>query len=214
MERVTEHDFLPHDLLRLAADKPAFADAPAWVAKSLERAPFVVVRRARLQNGLIPVGVRGSKRSERFGTWMNPKHIHALFKPENILVSLTNFLLPAFALLHAVRSACNATGLAWGPTGSVGFELVTGVSTVTPSSDLDIVLRAPHAFSRTEAHALLERLSRHASQHNTRIDTQIETPNGAFALAEFAHAGSRVMLRSADGPLFVDDPWRCVGQAA
>jgi phosphoribosyl-dephospho-CoA transferase len=55
----------PHDLLHLAPGTPDFSDAPAWVAASLKRAPFVVVRRAVSVNGLIAVGIRGSTRSER-----------------------------------------------------------------------------------------------------------------------------------------------------
>jgi|SRR5260370_26950596 hypothetical protein len=33
---------------------------PLWVEHSLQEAPFVVVRRAKLFDGMIPVGVRGS----------------------------------------------------------------------------------------------------------------------------------------------------------
>jgi phosphoribosyl-dephospho-CoA transferase len=48
----------------------------------------------------------------------------------------------------------------------------------------------------------------HAAQHeNTRIDVQIETPDAAFSLAEFARANLRVMLRHIDGPRLVADPW-------
>lgn len=210
-----------HDLLRLAPDAPAFSDAPAWVARSLTHAPFVVVRRAPALNGTIPVGVRGAARSERFGTWIGLEHVCNVVKPESLIDSLIELnernelnelnernFLPAFALLRAIRPVCDATGLVWGPTGSVGFELASGVPSATQSSDLDVLLRAPLALSRDASRALFDELTRHAAEQNARIDIQIETPNGAFSLAEFTHAGARVMMRSADGPTLVADPWQ------
>ena len=43
---------------------------PFWVTDSLERAPFVVVRRSDSVDGLIPIGVRGSMRNQRFGAYL------------------------------------------------------------------------------------------------------------------------------------------------
>jgi phosphoribosyl-dephospho-CoA transferase len=40
-----------------------------------------------------------------------------------------------------------------------------------------------------------------------RIDIQIETGHGAFALAEWARDGGRVMLKTNDGPLLCANPW-------
>jgi phosphoribosyl-dephospho-CoA transferase len=126
--------------------------------------------------------------------------------------------LQAFALLQAITPVCTTTGLRWGPTGSVGFELASGVVTVTESSDLDLLLRAPLALDHASARSLFIELTHFSGRFNTRIDTQIETPNGAFSLAEFAHSGThsgtRVMLRAADGPRLVADPWQTLSLAA
>jgi phosphoribosyl-dephospho-CoA transferase len=202
----------PHDLLQLAPGTPDFSDAPAWVAASLKRAPLVVVRRAVSVNGLIAVGIRGEIRSERFGSWLDPSYVEQVLEPEMLLAtskpSMTRAKLPAFALLQVVAPLCDATGYVWGPTGSVGFELASGCPTVTQTSDLDLLMRAPEPLDRTTSNTLFEALSQAALDHGTRIDMQIQTLDGAFSLAEYAHPGARVMLRCADGPKLVADPWQ------
>jgi phosphoribosyl-dephospho-CoA transferase len=200
----------PHDLLRLAPGTPAFGDAPAWVATALARAPFVVVRRAPRIGDAIAVGVRGGTRSERFGTWIEPRWIDALLRPEDLHARAPDSAragLPAFALLRAVAPIIDARGLDWGPAGSAGFELASALPTITPDSDLDIVVRTPTPLPRADASSLFDALS-HAARHaGTRIDVQLETPDAAFSLAEFARTNLRVMLRSADGPRLAIDPW-------
>lgn len=201
----------PHDLLRLAPGTPAFAGEPAWVAASLKRAPFVVVRRCGSRNGLIGVGVRGEIRSERFGAWLDPRHVEQVFTPEalkDVQPSVTRAKLPAFAMLQAIAPLCDASGCLWGPTGSTGFELASGCAAVTQTSDLDLLMRAPERLDRAKATTLFDALSDAALDHGTRIDVQIETHDGVFSLAEFVHPGARVMLRCADGPKLVTDPWQ------
>ncbi|WP_144063339.1 malonate decarboxylase holo-ACP synthase [Caballeronia insecticola] len=204
------HEPRPHDLLRLASGTPHFADAPAWVAAALARAPFVVVRRAPCAGTAIAVGVRGAARHERFGTWIEPRWIHAIFTPEELRTRQpepSRAALPAFALLRAVAAIIDAHGVDWGPAGSTGFELASAMPTLTRDSDLDLVVRAPTPLSRDDAASLFDALSHAARQAGTRIDAQIETPDAAFSLAEFARPNLRVMLRHADGPRLVTDPW-------
>lgn len=201
----------PHDLLRIVADPHAFLDAPEWVGQSLVRAPYVVVRRASSLNGAIPVGVRGVERSERFGTWLDSSHVMAVVTPEalrGVTPEAGRVDLPAFALLRAVAPLCDDTHYAWGPTGSVGFELASGVTTVTPTSDLDLLVRAPTPLTRKQASDFYTALSNAASAMGTRIDIQVETCDSVFSLAEFARPGVRVMLRSPSGPVLVADPWQ------
>jgi phosphoribosyl-dephospho-CoA transferase len=203
----------PHDLLRLAPAAiaaPAFADAPEWVARSLRRAQYVVVRRAPRLNGAMAVGVRGQARHERFGTWLDEAYVDQVVSPEE-LRDAGRSALPAFELLRKVAPLCD--GYAWGPTGSVGFELASGVATVTPASDLDLMIRAPEPMERAQAAALHIALVDAASSMKMRIDIQVETRDAAFALAEFAGSAPRVMLRCADGPKLVANPWQ-TGRAA
>ncbi|WP_277182359.1 malonate decarboxylase holo-ACP synthase [Caballeronia sp. BR00000012568055] len=200
----------PHDLLRIASDAPPFDDAPAWVAAALERAPFVVVRRAPVRVDAIGIGIRGASRNERFGTWLDPRYVAEVFTPESLSkreADPVRARLPAFALLRATAKIIDETGLDWGPAGSTGFELASSIPTVTPTSDLDLVIRAPDPLSHDDACKLFDALSQAARTENTRIDVQIETPDAAFSLAEFARTNLRVMLRHANGPRLATDPW-------
>ena len=66
-----------HALLRVAAPDVLQCDTPPpeWVVQELRRAPWVVVRRASVREGLIPVGVRGAARCMRFAAWLPPGEV-------------------------------------------------------------------------------------------------------------------------------------------
>ena len=200
-----------HDLLRLAkgAELRYEGLVPAWVPATLARAPWVVVRRARTPNELIPIGVRGSTRAERLAAFLAPTAVTAHVTPEGLAITRawrqTPATHPADALLHAldtVDDLFTSQGLVWGPTGSVGFELASGITTVNLTSDLDMVVRAPEPWSPDRARGLADVLARLP----VRVDVQLDTPAGAVALAEYARGG-RVLLRTPDGPKLVRDPW-------
>ena len=140
----------PHDLLRLAdgAGISYEGSVPAWVPASLARAPWVVVRRARIPTALIPVGVRGSTRAERLAAFLAPTAVTARVTPEGLATVRAWRQTPAThsadALLRVLDTAEElfaSQSLVWGPTGSVGFELATAIDTVGRDSDLDIVVR-------------------------------------------------------------------------
>jgi phosphoribosyl-dephospho-CoA transferase len=129
--------------------------------------------------------------------------------PENLATargwrhSFRTHWLGALRVLDAVDELFSSLGLAWGPTGSVGFELATGAAVAGPASDLDVVVRAPEPWSRARTRELAEDLARLP----VRVDTQLDTPTGAVALTEYARGG-QVLLRTPDGPRLVRDPWR------
>ncbi len=201
----------PHDLLRLAsgAGLRHEGSAPAWVTASLARAPWVVVRRVRAQTGLIPVGVRGLTRGERFAALLTPDAVAARVTPEDLAAARGWRRMPRARWvgplrdLDAVDELFASLGVAWGPTGSVGFELATGVATATTASDLDVVVRAPEPWPLEDAREIADDLGRLPA----RVDVQLDAPAGAVMLAEYARGG-RVLLRTPDGPRLVYDPWR------
>ncbi len=201
----------PHDLLRLAdgAGISHEGPVPAWVPASLARAPWVVVRRAPTTVGLVPVGVRGRTRPERLATFLAPTAIASRVSPEGLAGArgwrhaFRTRWPGAVRALDAVDELFTFLGLAWGPTGSVGFELATGAAVAGPASDLDVVIRAPEPWSFARAQEFADDLTRLP----VRVDTQLDTPSGAVALAEYARGG-RVLLRTLDGPKLVNDPWR------
>jgi phosphoribosyl-dephospho-CoA transferase len=201
----------PHDLLRLAdgAGISYEGSVPAWVPASLTWAPWVVVRRARIPTALIPVGIRGSTRAERLAAFLDPTAVTARVTPEGLATVRAWQQTPAThsadALLRVLNTAEElfaSQNLVWGPTGSVGFKLATGITTVGPTSDLDMVIRAPEPWPPERARGLADALARLPMP----VDVQLDTPAGAVALTEYARGG-RVLLRTPDGPKLVRDPW-------
>ncbi|SCC94231.1 Phosphoribosyl-dephospho-CoA transferase (fragment) [Thiomonas sp. X19] len=113
--------------------------------------------------------------------------------------------MPAIQALAAVERAWSAwPGLRWGPGGSVGFELASGLASVGNDSDLDLVVLLDRAIPRSEAHTLWKQLPH---QGPARMDVQLQTPAGAVALSEYAMGAGSVMLRSANGARLTRDPW-------
>ena len=201
----------PHDMLRLisGAGLRYEESAPAWVSTSLARAPWVVVRRTRGPGGLIPVGVRGSARAERFAALLAPDAVAARVTPEDLIAERVwnhkprTRRLESLQVLDKVDELFSSLGLVWGPTGSVGFELATGVAAAGTTSDLDVVVRAPEPWPLESAREIAD----HLNGLPVRVDAQLDTPAGAVMLVEYAR-GDRVLLRTPDGPRLTWDPWR------
>ena len=123
--------------------------------------------------------------------------------PEDLLGRQASEDLPVFRVLAELRPLLDALGHVWGVTGSAGFQLATGLPTAHPDSDLDLLLRTERPLPRSEARPLLQLLEGSAC----RVDLQLETPLGGLALREWAGTSSRVLVKTADGPRLVDDPW-------
>ena len=204
-----------HDLIRvrspaIVADMADCA-VPSWVESALARTPWVVVRRGHIQDGKIPVGVRGMTRSQRFAAWLSIDKIAERRSPEGLVDGVLknrHASNPALVALLRVTPVLKRYGYRWGPGGSVGFELATATPAVTASSDLDIILRQPHPLKSDEAQVLHTALMEAAAP--VRIDAILETPRGGVSLAELAAAPNRVLVRTPDGPLLVTDPWTVI----
>ena len=208
--RVDDARWRAHDLLRVARLERAHNE-PDWVRDALARAPWAVVRRARAAEGFVAVGIRGATRAQRFGTWLYDQDIELVCSPEDLpgrSPSGERRTLPAFAVLAVLHASPSALdGYVWGPTGSTGFELATGIQAVSASSDLDLLIRMPRRPALAAIRALAETLAHTAGQAGTRIDAQLETPAGGVALAELASGKPSVLARGSDGPRLVVDPW-------
>jgi phosphoribosyl-dephospho-CoA transferase len=199
--RVTDLDALVWDPCR-----------PDWAPAALTRAPWAVVRRPAPRLGQWPVGVRGGLRSQRGAAWLPGRAVQECITPQMLAAKRTWRHHPSIAATPAGAALDEAAAILavhghagrWGPGGSVGFELASGVPSTTSGSDLDIVLSADEPMARADAtrlHADLSKLPVH-------IDLLLETPQGAVMLAEYATSAGVTLLRSARGPRLVWDPWR------
>lgn len=198
----------PHDLLWGMTPDQLPADAPVWAQQALAAGHPVVVRRALCEPGMIAVGIRGASREQRLAAIMPIHSIRRVLSPEQLRPrAAADF--PALRALESVAPILAGSGLCWGPTGSVGFQIATGIPVLHAASDLDLLLRTPMPFSRQHARELLAALD----TAPCRIDLQLETPGGGVALREWAGAARRVLLKCAEGARLVDNPWHSLEQA-
>jgi phosphoribosyl-dephospho-CoA transferase len=202
-----------HDLILVRESFVLKADAqvPAWVELALRRTPWVVVRRGHIRDGMIPVGVRGPVREQRFGAFLAVVDIADQVTPEDLTNSRYVIerkpkpAVQALVALEQVASILMQHGYRWGPGGSVGFEIATGVTTATFSSDLDLILRQDQRLQPGEAIDLLADLAEAAMP--ARVDVMLETPHGGVSLADLAMMPRRVLVRTPDGARLAADPW-------
>ncbi|MUT73334.1 malonate decarboxylase holo-ACP synthase [Stutzerimonas frequens] len=193
----------PHDLLWGMTPAQLPADAPAWAIAVLAAGQPVVVRRAVVAPGQVAVGLRGATRDQRLAALMPVEAISRRVAPEDLLARQASEDLPVFRVLAELRPLLDALGYVWGVTGSAGFQLATGLPTAHPDSDLDLLLRTERPLPRSEARPLLQLLEGRAC----RVDLQLETPLGGVALGEWAGGAARVLVKTAEGPRLVSDPW-------
>jgi phosphoribosyl-dephospho-CoA transferase len=196
----------PHDLIRLEDPSALVVSAaPAWVGPSLAGAPWVVVRRCMAPPGFFAVGIRGAARSERCAALIPTLSAASTVKPEDLRpqqgnpIAQTKTQTPAAATLQQACAIMDETALAWGPVGSVGFELATGTPATRSTSDLDLIVRTDEVPACAWASSLVDQLSRLPA----RVDCQVETKVGAIALSELAANPPTLVLRTRAGPRLV-----------
>ena len=197
-----------HDLLEIDAERflQAHSSVPAWVAASLRQTPFVVVRRGPVSDQEISIGVRGAHRNERWAGGCHPSLVNQILTPQTLLSRALPraTAIPALRALSLLAERWKALDSAWGPGGSVGFELATGRHVVTPQSDLDVVIYAHRRMTVNEARQL-----RDSTQGlPAPVDIRVEAPICGFSLVEYAsRSPAPILLRTASGALLGADPW-------
>lgn len=204
MELSTGPDLRTHDLVLFRADDHRL---PAW-ADRIDGNAWGVVRRADTPPETIPLGVRGRTRDERRALDIRSSDVVRSVAPETLIdgapLMATN---PALAQTISAVARAAQTLLdhrAWGPTGSAGFELATGVPVVHRTSDLDMIVRTPDPMPRGEAAEIAAFLTALPS----RVDCLLETGAGAVALTEWADRSlAQVVVRTPAGPILTADPW-------
>ena len=192
-----------HDLLWGMRCDFLDSNAPVWVKATIAQEQPVVVRRATTNSTVVAVGIRGTARHLRYATQMPISAITKQLKPE----ALSNVDLDRFPhlmnQLQMIQNILNQKHWTWGYTGSVGFELATGIQTVTENSDIDLLIRTEEFLTKDEAKQLLQQLE----QIELKLDVQLQTPKGGVALKEWASSTGKVLLKRNDGAVLVNNPW-------
>lgn len=194
-----------HDLLRISDPKDLIhvGTGPDWLNDALTDAPWVVARRAPVTGGLVPVGVRGSCRAERFAAFLPASSIIERFGPEDLSSSRAvsararRDQLPAFSALSRLQTLLRGLDILWGPVGSVGFELASGAHVVHRRSDLDVIVRQTDFVLSP---GLLNGLLAVLETSQVAIDILVETDSGGFALLDYSSEDETLVVRTEEGP--------------
>jgi phosphoribosyl-dephospho-CoA transferase len=198
-----------HDLILLKSESAVISTEGRLACPYLtsNRRPWVVVRRGRISDGLIPVGVRGSQRHERWAGFTRLSEVLETRRPDQLRLLLAKDSrrgLQAFRTLSYLESHLVELDISWGPGGSAGYELASGIPAVRDGSDLDLILFASKNLDTTEA----QDLWRMISSAPGKVDALVETPYCGFSLQEFVTASHRkILLRTTDGRILGSNPW-------
>ncbi|MFV5364406.1 malonate decarboxylase holo-ACP synthase [Acinetobacter oleivorans] len=192
-----------HDLLWGMTVDYLADDAPLWVKEVLQRGDPVVVRRAITPVDQLAVGVRGQFRHQRYAAQMPRIAINRQLKPEALIHVDTQQFEHLAERLQSISSIMKCFAGCWGYTGSFGFELATGIGTVTEQSDIDLLIRAEQPFAKKQAIELLENFQ----QVGLNVDIQLQLPQGGLALKEWAGNSEKVLLKRPEGAVLVENPW-------
>jgi phosphoribosyl-dephospho-CoA transferase len=202
----------PHDLFWVTSRKALVShDAlPDWACTGrLAHAPVVMRREQVGDPSLLPIGLRGETRSQRFSAYVQRDDVLRVVRPETLVRNvvwqsrLTLQQFPVVIALDELAPFLDSSGLHWGPTGSTGFTLATGLTVLHPDSDLDLVVRAPAPLTLAQ----IAILGTAISKVPCRVDMQIDTGRGAFSFAEWTSGSKRVLLKTDTGPMLIADPW-------
>ena len=122
-QSVRTHDLLEIDAKRFISCHPR---TPEWVVKNLHTTPFVVVRRGLATWPVIPVGVRGVDRNQRWAATCAFNLVKSILAPPQLLrrsvpKSREN-AIPAFRALNLMKERWRDLDYPWGPGGQYWFR--------------------------------------------------------------------------------------------
>jgi phosphoribosyl-dephospho-CoA transferase len=205
-----------HDLIKLKYIDQSYFDKelPEWALESLNLSPFVVVGRGKLKQtdgkNYIPIGIRGDSREKRFGCFMLEENVEEVITPQYIVEQKLWGNSSWSLLLEQLERELEKwdSKLVWGPTGSIGFELVTKHKVTSENSDLDIIIKPQKAFSVEAAGMLLNILQEKSSEINpVIIDATIQTHKGWISLSEYAQGLGSYLIKTETGEELAQDIW-------
>jgi len=203
MESVEAHDLLyvkQQYLIHLE-------EIPTWL--NIEEKEWVVVRRAEMIDGYVPVGVRGNQRNQRYACFLKEEMIEKKITPKELLNHkfLEDIPLNRQEALEIFQTFQQLKKLLshyeWGIGGSLAYELVSKRPTVKQTSDLDVLIYSKEKLDYRQMNELYD-ISQNVT---TKIDMQIITLFGGCSLTELCQSKNQVLLKTNSGPVLTNNPW-------
>jgi phosphoribosyl-dephospho-CoA transferase len=193
-----------HDIVLIDKQELATVTLPEWVCVT-EKMYATVRRGIPTSKQHLLVGLRGSKREQRFGLEVPTTSVEATIHPWE-LVTKESFRQADIADYLVYRQYHEAQQLLidckWGVGGSLGFELATNQPTVKVTSDLDLLL-----YAETAAQLPLTIIQRNPTFFEN-VDIQVITNQGGFSLKEYLrNPAKKILLKTDEGPKLTNMIW-------
>lgn len=193
-----------HDIVSINQADLKGLELPEWYEKSDKI--YGTVRRAKsINDGYIPLGLRGKQRNQRFAFEVPAAIIQEIFHPFEI-INRDSFRTEEVKNYEVYKQYLTAqemlSEIKWGVGGSLGFELVTGEPTIKSTSDFDLLIYA------NAANELPKEIIEEHSEFFEMLDTQVITKRGGFALKEYLiNQTGKILLKTDEGPLLTTQIW-------
>ncbi|WP_227743789.1 phosphoribosyl-dephospho-CoA transferase MdcG domain-containing protein [Lactobacillus helveticus] len=110
-----------------------------------------------------------------------------------------------------IKIAPLLTDYQWGISGSLAYEMATGVKIVKESpkhtSDLDLIMPNLPKMNVAEAKKFLAKLN----QFGTHADVQVVYGENGFSLEEYALGrDQQILIKTATGSILSKNPWQAI----
>ncbi|MFC4771397.1 malonate decarboxylase holo-ACP synthase [Enterococcus hermanniensis] len=193
-----------HDIVLLDKKVLKNIELPGWFAET-DRLYATVRRGIPHDAGSILVGLRGKERQQRFGFEATLNKVEEVIHPWELVTknSFRQAEVAAYPVYHQYREAqLLLKNYHWGVGGSLGFELATQRATIKSSSDLDLLLYADSA-----AELPMKEIEENMAFFE-KLDTQIISQKGGFALKEYlSQPSKKILLKTNKGPKLTTEIW-------
>jgi phosphoribosyl-dephospho-CoA transferase len=131
-----------------------------------------------------------------------PKRIGKAHSPYDVFRSMRSTSFEAVAALIGLRTLCDQHGIEVGLFGSAALQILTGLSYLEETSDIDAVVAPTSCAKLRVLHAGLSDL-RH--EYQRRFDVEVTLPDGdGIKLDELMSSTTTVLGRGIDGVRLLD----------
>lgn len=190
-----------HDVIRIEGIESILSEnlLPHWAELAIEKNPYVIVRRSHGVNGMIPVGIRGEERSQRFAAFVPEDKVESVIQPEQFVNSELWKEMDGeiYKKIYYIKNVLEKECVQWGIIGSLSYEMLTKIPCVTKDSDVDLIVRYDSSLTHDRCSRIMAELER----LDVKVDVQVEWGGKAFSMAEYVcHRQEAILFKTKVGP--------------